>query len=216
MITVVHYLNQFYGRLGGEAAADAPLSCVDAPIGPGTRLAQLLAPAATIVTTLVCGDNFATEHADDFRQAVREALRSRAPGVVIAGPAFNAGRYGIACGAVCEVAGELGLRAVTAMYPENPGVALYRRNALILRTAATAIDMERALKRLAEITLKDTLGPPWADDYLPHGFRRVELRDKTAAERALDMLSARLRNEPFETEIALPEVARVDPAPPLQ
>ena len=219
MITVVHYLNHFYGRLGGEAAADASLTSVDGPIGPGTRLAQLLGPNATLTTTLICGDNFAAEQTNEFRDLMRDALRSRASDVVVAGPAFNAGRYGLACGAVCEVAAELGIRAVTAMYAENPGVALYRRAHTILRTGASAVDMERALGRLASVAVRlangERFGPPWEEDYIPHGFRRVALREHSAADRALDLLTARLRGEAFETEIPLPEVARVDPAPPL-
>jgi len=39
----------------------------------------------------------------------------------MAGPAFNAGRYGIACGAVCKmVQDRLGISAVTGMYQEIP------------------------------------------------------------------------------------------------
>jgi glycine reductase len=180
-------------------------------------LQQLLAPGAMVRATLVSGDNFAAERTEEFRDAVREALEVRAPDVVIAGPAFNAGRYGLACGSVCEVAADLGIRAITAMYPENPGVTLYRRNVVILRTASGAVDMERALGRLANAALREVpLGPPWEEDSVPHGFRRLVLREQTAAERALDMLAARLRGEKFETEIPIPEVTRVNPAPPLE
>jgi betaine reductase len=220
VITVAHYLNQFYGRLGGEAAADAHLTCVEGPVGPGTRLAQLLGPTATLATTLICGDNYAAEQPSEFREAVREALRRCAADVVVAGPAFNAGRYGLACGVVCEVAAELGIPSVSAMYPENPGVALYRRSTVILPSAATAIDMERILGRLASIAERlgsgETLGPPWVENYVPHGFRRVALHEHSAAERALDMLAARLRGASVETEVPLPEVARVKPAPGLR
>ncbi len=220
MIAVAHYLNQFYGRLGGEAAANAPLACVDGPVGPGTRLGQLLLPDAQVVATLICGDNYAAERSDSFRAAVRTTLQERAPDVIVAGPAFNAGRYGLACGMVCEVASEIGIPSVTAMHPENPGVALYRRQATIIRTGASAADMERSLGRLADLALRlakgDALGPPWKEDTFPHGFRRVELREQTAADRALDMLAARIRGEPFETEIQLPDVVRVDPAAPLE
>jgi glycine reductase len=34
VIRIVHYLNQFYGRLGGEAVADAPLTVLAGPVGP--------------------------------------------------------------------------------------------------------------------------------------------------------------------------------------
>ena len=220
VIRLVHYLNQFYGRLGGEAAADAALTSVAGPVGPGTRLRQLVAPSASIVATLVCGDNVAAEDPAGVRSALAEALRSLEPDAIVAGPAFNAGRYGLACGMVCELASEMSIPAVTAMYPENPGVALHRRHALILRTATSAIDMERALGRMASVVVRlangEPIGSPADEDYIPHGFRRVELLRQTAAERALDMLAARLRGDPYQTEIPLPEVARVDPAPPIR
>ena len=219
MIRIVHYLNQFYGRLGGEAAADAPLTVLPGAVGPGARLHQLLQPAGEVVATLVCGDNLAAEESAAFAAEVTQSLQSLAADVLVAGPAFNAGRYGLACGIACRVATELGIPSVTAMYPENPGVALYRRNAAILPTTATAVGMEDALHRLAAFSLRlgqgQSIGPPWQDGYLPHGTRRVELRAQSAAERALDMLAARLRGEPFCTEVPLPEVARVAPAPPV-
>jgi len=215
----VHFLNQFYGRLGGEEATDTPVSMVDASVGPGTRLRELLGQRADIVATIVCGDNFAAEEPNAFRDAVRGILQERHPDAFIAGPAFNAGRYGLACGAACCVAAELGVPSVTALYPENPAASLYRRELVIVPTTATASGMQAALTTMADLAVRlgngDALGPPWVDGYLTHGFRRVELREKTAADRALDMLAARLRGEPFQTEIPLPDVARVDPAPPI-
>jgi glycine reductase complex component B subunit gamma len=219
VIRVVHYLNQFYARLGGEAAADAPLSMLSGAVGPGVRLNQLLQPNAEVVATLACGDNVASEESSAFATEVADALRSLVPDVLVAGPAFNAGRYGLACGVACSSAAQLGIPSVTAMYPENPGVTLYRRAATILPTGATAVGMEASLKRLADFALRlgrhEQLGPPWVDGYLAQGFRRVELRDRPAAQRALDLLAARLRGEPFETEVPLPEVAHVAPAPPV-
>jgi glycine reductase complex component B subunit gamma len=216
---IVHFLNQFYGRLGGEEAADTPVCVVDAPVGPGTRLQELLGQRADIVATIVCGDNFAAEEPNTFRDAVRRVLQERQTDAFVAGPAFNAGRYGLACGAAGHVAAELGVPSVTALYPENPAARLYRRELVIVPTTATASGMQTALSKLADLAVRlgngDALGAPWVDGYLPHGFRRVELREKTAADRALDMLAARLRGEPFQTEIPLPDVARVDPAPPI-
>jgi betaine reductase len=217
---IVHYLNQFYGRLGGEAAADTPLTVLPGPVGPGTRLHQLLQPAGEVVATLVCGDNLAAEESSAFAAQATLALGSLGADVVVAGPAFNAGRYGLACGVVCRVASELDIPSVTALYPENPGVALYRRTATILPTTATAVGMEDALQRLAAFAVRlgqgEPIGPPWQAGYLAHGERRVELRPQSAAQRALDMLAARLRGDPFCTEVPLPEVARVAPAPPVR
>jgi glycine reductase len=169
MMRVAHYLNQFYGRIGGEEAADTPLRVVDGPVGPGVPLQQLLEPhGGTLVTTLVCGDNFANEQADLFKAEVTQALQAARPDVVIAGPAFNAGRYGLACGEVClRAAQDLRLPAVTALYPENPATSLYRRDVVIVPTTATAASMQVTLRRLAELAVRlgrgESLGPPWAE-----------------------------------------------------
>src|SRR5438270_241292 len=110
---VVHYLNQFYGRLGGEEAAASAPRVVDGPVGPGTRLQELL-PDARIVATIICGDNYAAEQPDAFGAAIRAALAEHKADVLVAGPAFNAGRYGLACGIACRIAATLNIPSVTA------------------------------------------------------------------------------------------------------
>ena len=42
---VVHYLNQFFGGLGGEKKAGAPLKSRQGAVGPGLLLEQLLGNA---------------------------------------------------------------------------------------------------------------------------------------------------------------------------
>src|SRR5437660_276532 len=101
-VRVVHYLNQFFAGLGGEDKAGAPPSARPGPIGPGIALQQALGGAAEIVGTVVCGDG---RFADDMDETARTLLRlveHFAPYVVIAGPAFNSGRYGLACARVCH------------------------------------------------------------------------------------------------------------------
>lgn len=74
-------------------------------------------------------------------------LRGLEPTLLLAGPAFNAGRYGVACGELCRRAtAELGIAAVTGMYEENPGVELYRRDVMIVRTGPSAVGMRQALE----------------------------------------------------------------------
>ncbi len=52
----------------------------------------------------------------------------------IAGPAFNAGRYGVACGTIAkEVEEKLNIKVLTAMYEENPGVDLYKNLYIFLK-----------------------------------------------------------------------------------
>ncbi len=58
---------------------------------------------------------------------------------VVAGPAFNAGRYGVACGTACKaIEEELNIPTVTGMYVENPGVDMFRKDLLIVETPNSA------------------------------------------------------------------------------
>src|SRR3712207_3328457 len=96
-IRIVHYLNQFFAGTGGEERANLPVSDADGAGGPGRRLQQLLGQDGTIVRTVYAGDNYISEHAEAARAAVRDLLTAVMPDVVVAGPAFDAGRYGVAC-----------------------------------------------------------------------------------------------------------------------
>lgn len=51
---IVHYINQFYGGIGGEEAAGAPLAIKDGPIGPGIALQKELGEGYEILMTIVC------------------------------------------------------------------------------------------------------------------------------------------------------------------
>lgn len=218
-LRVVHYLNQFFGRVGGEEAGDLAFAVREGPLGPGAGLQKELGDAGKVLATLICGDNRAATDLEAFGSDVERALRDLRPDVVVAGPAFNAGRYGLACGEVCVRAAGLGVGAVTAMHIENPGVDLYRRTAYILPAAPTALGMNDALARLARFALRlgqgETIGAPSEEGYYGRGVRKVALHERRAADRALDMLSARLAGTPFTTELQLPPVERSAPAAPV-
>ena len=54
-------------------------------------------------------------------------IKEESPDLFIAGPAFNAGRYGVACGTICKaVEEELNIPVITGMYKENPGVDMFK------------------------------------------------------------------------------------------
>src|SRR6516225_9626296 len=122
MLRIVHYLNQFFGGIGGEEKADALLSERAGPIGPGRLLAGRLAGQGEVVTTLICGDNYFAEHQAEVLDEIRARLVDLQPDALVAGPAFNAGRYGIACAAVAATAAAIDIPAVTGLYPENRAV----------------------------------------------------------------------------------------------
>jgi glycine reductase complex component B subunit gamma len=125
MIRVVLYLNQFFGGIGGEDKADLPAHVTEDVVGPGRAYVAALGDYANIVATIICGDNYFAENIVKATREVKDLIAPYKPDLLFAGPAFNAGRYGIACGAVCRMARtELFIPAVTGMYEENPGLEL--------------------------------------------------------------------------------------------
>jgi len=220
-IKVVHYINQFFGQTGGEDKADTPPFSVEGCLGPGVLLQTILGDRAKVVGTVVCGDNYFWENQEQAKTEVLDLLAGFSPDLVIAGPAFNAGRYGPACGAVCEMAQEkLGIPALTGLYKENPGLELYRKKILITRAGSSAVSMKEDMKRLAELALKvyakEPLGGPDEEGYYAHGVRKNRFSDRIAAVRGVDMLCDKLAGRPFATEIRLPDFDIVKPASPVK
>ncbi len=219
MLRVVHYINQFFGGLGGEDKADTPLGERAGAVGPGRLLAVQLADQAEIVATFICGDNYIAEHEAETLAAIRARLAALQPDALIAGPAFNAGRYGVACGAVSAAAAEMGIPAITGLYPENPAVETYRRHAWIVPTGDSAAGMASAMPRIAQMALKlakrEEIGPARQEGYIPRGYRLNRLTEQSGVDRAVNMLLAKLRGEPFETELRMERFEQVPPAPPV-
>jgi glycine reductase len=220
-LRVVHYLNQFFAGIGGEdRAGDGPRSHPGA-LGPGQALQRALGEAAGIVATVSCGDDYFSEHEDAAAAAVVDLIRRHEPHLVIAGPAFNAGRYGVACGRVCRAVEEvLGVPAVTGMYPDNPAVELCRSRCYIVPSGPSAASMAATLGPMAALGLKrargERLGLPGEEGHLARGLRFTEIASETAAERAVDMLLRSVRGEAAATEWPLPRYDRVAPPLPLK
>jgi glycine reductase len=216
---VVHYINQFFAGIGGEDRADVGPGVVEGPKGPGLVLQKALQGAGEVVATIYCGDNYANEFEEKARDAFVEYLRRYRPDVVLAGPAFTSGRYGLACGLVCVVARELGIPAISAMHPENPAVELYRSRVHIAPTAATTAEMLDAMSRASALALKlagdQPIGPAAEEGYLSRGLRYNQVASDDVGVRTVDMLMKRLRGEDFDTEWLVPTYDRVRPAPPL-
>ena len=203
---IVHYLNQFFGGIGGEEQAGSPLRAVENAAGPGRLLEQTLADGATVVRTLICGDNHAVEHQEELTAAVLEHVRSARADLFVAGPCFDAGRYGMAAGALCSaVQTEIGIPAVTAMHEENPGVDLYREGLYIVDSGRNAAHMKQVVQRMAGLARKlaagEPIGLPREEGYLTRGLIRDQFVGKSSAERLVDMVLAKVRNQPFDTEM---------------
>ena len=224
MIRVVHILNQFFAGIGGEDKADIAVAVADGAVGAARGLQTQLAERGKVVATIYFGDNYFHEHKDEASAAILAELETQQPDVVVAGPAFNAGRYGLACVEICQTVSErLGLRCVTGMEPENPGVGVYRDyhndKVFVLPTAETASGMARALTALAPFACRlangEEIGPANVEGYLPRGIRRLVRVDRPGVDRAIDMLLAKVAGKPFTTEVPMEVWDRVEPAAPL-
>jgi glycine reductase len=184
---VVHYLNQFFGGVGGEDKADLPIEVRPGAVGPGRGLEQQWAGAAHIVATIIGGDNFVATRSAEAEPLIRAALLKYQPDVLVAGPAFNAGRYGLACGVACGVATELGIANVTAMAAENPALAIYAKRLLTVPTGDLASSMPRALPQLARLALKLARHEPLGSEHVYaklHDFYYVTVGVGTAVNNA--------------------------------
>jgi glycine reductase len=146
-VRIVHYVNQYFGGVGGEEANDHPVEVRQGAVGPGRAFGQVLGEQAEVVATILAGDNRFVEEPEASLGAVRAALREWRPDVVVAGPAFDAGRYGLACALVCRAAAGVGVPALTAMHPENAGVLAHRRELVCVPTGANPAEMVAVLRR---------------------------------------------------------------------
>ena len=203
---VVHYLNQFFGGIGAEEQAGMGLETRHGAVGPGKLLEPLLGDGAHVVMTLVCGDNYAVEHEEDLVASVSTKVRDTGADLFVAGPCFEAGRYGIAAGALCvAVQSQLEIPAITAMSEENPGVDLYRDALYIIDSGANAARMRDVLGKMANLARKlvdkTAIGLPAEEGYLRRGLLRDQVVEQTAARRLIDMLVAKVKGEPFESEM---------------
>src|SRR6185436_8903245 len=107
-----------------------------------------------------------------------------------AGPAYNAGRYGVACGALGKaVAERFSVPSVTGMYRENPGVDLYREHTLVLETGENARTMVQDLERMLLLGRRLQAGQPIRrpreEGYFSRGILAAELSERSAATRAV-------------------------------
>ena len=86
-------------------------------MGQGLHYNAAFKGEAEIVATVICGDSYFNENIEEAKKEVLEMVKQYNPDVFIAGPAFNAGRYGVACGTIATaVKEELDIPSLTGMY----------------------------------------------------------------------------------------------------
>ena len=218
---IVHYINQFYAGIGGEDMADHKPELREGFVGPGMQIEKLFEGEGKIVGTVICGDGYYGEHTDQARMECLEMIKGLQPDILFAGPAFNAGRYGFACGDIAATVGEeLKIPTVTAMYPENPGVELYSKKTYIATTSDSARGMAKAIPAMAGIGKKllngEKMGPARLEGYIHRGIRKSFFHEKSGAERAVEMLLTKLKGESFRTEYEMPVFNKIPPAAPVK
>jgi glycine reductase len=207
---VVHYLNQFFAGRGGEEAAGHEPVRLEGAVGPGRGLEVAGLP---VDVTLACGDDSFGEHEAEALVRLLAWIQEEEPDVLVCGPAFGAGRYGYACGSLAREVGRRGIPVVTAMTPDSPGVLAAEGAAYVFPTGSNVTEMRTVLPMIAALALRLAGGEPigTAEDegYLPRGLRTNVLAEKTAAERAVDLLLAKLGGD-TRTEVG-PAGDRVPP-----
>lgn len=212
---VVHYVNQFQAGLGGEDAAEAAPQPHDGPVGAGRLLNRLLGDDHEVVGSVSCGDDHAASEAGAV-EAILALVDGFAPDLLVAGPAFSSGRYGLVTGRLLAAADARGLAAIGAMHPDSPGVD-EAGAATLVASGAAASDMRASMQRLAAAAVKVLDGHPVTPDDGRIGRmpRRNTTADRRSATRAVDLALARLGGDREATEIPAGRFEVIRPAGPL-
>jgi glycine reductase complex component B subunit gamma len=103
------------------------------------------------------------------------------------------------------------------MASENPGADLYREFLYIVDSGENAAKMREVLSSMSRLAMKlmnkEAIGAPREEGYLPRGLIRDCFVEQNAAERLVDMLLAKVKDQPFESEMAPTTFAPI-PMPP--
>jgi len=204
---IIHYINQFFGQIGGEKSAYQEPIYKEGPVGPGSFLDKAI-KNGKIIGTIICGDNYAVEHSDKLKAFANDIISQKKPDIFIAGPGFFSGRYGLACGSLCSfVKEQFDIYCITGLYEDNPAVDLYREHIDIIKTKANAAGMKDAIEKFAHIfsVYGVSSGENIRQYFFPKGLLENESCDKPASLRSIDMVKALLDGMDPPTEIHLPD-----------
>jgi glycine/betaine/sarcosine/D-proline reductase family selenoprotein B len=221
MKKAVLYINQFFAGIGGEEFADHEPEIREGLTGPALALNGSL-KNAEITHTIICGDNFMGSNTEEAVKRILDMLTNVEFDIFFAGPAFQAGRYGVACGTICKRVKEtFNVEAITSMNEENPGVDMFKKDVYIFPGGKSAAAMRKDTEKMAKLGDKildgQTMFSAEEEGFFPRGIRhQVWLEDNTpAADRAVEMLLKKLSGEPFVSELPIPKSDRVPIAKPI-
>lgn len=217
----VHYINQFFAGIGGEELADYKPEIRVGAIGPGLALEKEL--EAEVINTIICGDNFMATHEEEVVDTILSMLDGVDFDIFIAGPTFQAGRYGFAAGRICKAVKEkFNVPVYSSMHEENPGVNMYKNDVIIFKGGRSAADMRKDVKAIAKYANKVIQGkellPADEEGYYGRGIRHQYWPEGElpAARRGIDMLLKKLHGEEFKTELPVPKKDIVPIASPIK
>ena len=218
---IVYYINQFFGQEGGEEAASTGIKVHEGAFGVAQSFAAAFGEGCEVLATIVCGDNFIAERLQEVTAEIVDIVAGYKPDLFVAGPAFGAGRYGVACGSLCSaVAKKMDIPAVTAMNEVNPGVELFRKDIYILKTGTNARTMRNDTANMAQFAKKllnkAELASPEEEGYFMRGFKKNIRVEKRPPQRAVDMLLDKLYGREFKSEISLPAAENIKKPEPIK
>lgn len=221
MKKAILYINQFFAGIGGEDKADHAPEIREGLVGPGMALNSAL-KNAEVSHTIICGDNFMGSKEEEAVSKIMEFLEGKEFDIFFAGPAFQAGRYGNACGVISKaVKKRFGVPVISSMHEENPGVEMFKKDVVIFPGGKSAAAMKADTKKMAEygdrVLAGEKLGDAHKEGYYIRGIRHqvIDKKLEPASKRAMDMLLKKLAGEEYVTELPIPKVSRVPIAKPI-
>lgn len=222
MKKVLLYLNQFFAGIGGEDMADVAPEFRDDIKGPALAYRALLKDEE-IIGAIICGDNYMSSNTEQALKEIDGLLEGRSFDIFLAGPAFQAGRYGVACGTVAKhIQNKYGVPAVTSMHEENPGVEMFRQEMYIMPGGKSAASMKQDVSAIVGLAKRILAGETRIlqeeGGFFVRGIRhQVWLPDgRPAVDRALDMLLKKVNGQPFQTELPIRIKDRIPVAPGIK
>ncbi len=222
MKKVLHYVNQFFAGIGGEKDANFKPTLIVNELPPVSLQLNDALENAQVVATIVCGDNYYGENIEKAEETILEMVKDINFDYIIAGPAFRAGRYGVACGGIAKkVAEKYNAIPIVSMNDENPGVEMWKKDMYVLKGGPSARSMKDNVKALAnacdKLIKENSLGPAKTGNFFERGIRHIDFTEiEPASKRAVDMIVAKIKGAPFTTELPIPKSDMVPIAPSIK
>ena len=221
MKKAIVYLNQFFGQIGGEDKADFKPEIREGLVGASMEFNKQL-QNATVTHTIICGDNYMGSNEDKAVEEIMAFLEDKEFDIFIAGPAFQAGRYGNACGVISlKVKEKYNIPVLSSMHIENPGVEMFKKDMIIFPGGKSAASMRKDIKKIVKyadkLLVNEKVGTAEEEGYYTRGIRHQIWRDDKvcAADRVIDMLLKKVNNEKFVSELPIPKMDKVAVATPI-